>query len=119
METQKIETLWNGCENEKSKFASIKSSLCDYSDAYILVTGDISVTRTISVNLVANPPIPKKEKQSLNAATQVAFKNCTPFEKCSIEIDGTLADEANFINITMLMYNLIEYSNNYSGTSGS
>ena len=110
METQKIVTLWNGCENEKSKFASIKSSLCDYSDAYILVTGDISV---------ANPPIPKKEKQSLNAATQVAFKNCTPFEKCSIEIDGTLADEANFINITMLMYNLIEYSNNYSGTSGS
>ena len=119
METQKIVTLWNGCENEKSKFASIESSLCDYSDAYILVTGDISVTRTISVNLVANPPIPKKKKQSLNTATQVAFKKCTPFEKCSTEIDGTLADEANFINITMLMYNLVEYSNNCSGTSGS
>ena len=50
---------------------------------------------------------------------QVVFKNCTPFEKCSKEIDGTLVDEANFINITMLLYNLIEYSENYSDTSGS
>ena len=50
---------------------------------------------------------------------QVVFKNCAPFEKCSKEIDGTLVDEANFINITMLLYNLIEYSQNYSDTSGS
>ena len=41
------------------------------------------------------------------------------FEKCSAEIDGTLADEANFINIAMPMYNLIEYSGNYSDTSWS
>ena len=50
---------------------------------------------------------------------QVVFKNCAPFEKCSTEIDGTLVDEANFINIAMPMYNLIEYSDNYSDTSGS
>ena len=55
----------------------------------------------------------------LTAATQVAFKNCATFEKCSTEIDGTLVDEANFINITTPMYNLIEYSDNYSDTSGS
>ena len=47
------------------------------------------------------------------------FENCAPFEKCSTEIDGTLVDEANFIKITMPMYNLIEYSDNYSDTSGS
>ena len=54
----------------------------------------------------------------LTAATQAAFKNCATFEKFSTEIDGTLVDEKNFINITMPMYNLIEYSDNYSDTSG-
>ena len=49
----------------------------------------------------------------------MVFKNCAQFEKCSTEIDGTLADEIDFINITMSMYNLIEYSDNYSDTSGS
>ena len=56
---------------------------------------------------------------ALGAITQVAFKNCAPFEKCSTEIDGTLVDEANFINVKMPMYNLIECSHNYSDTSGS
>ena len=55
----------------------------------------------------------------LTEATQVLFKNCAPFEKCFTEIGGTLADETNFINITMPMYNLTEYSDNYSDTSGS
>ena len=78
---------------------SIESSLCDYSEAYILVTGNITATP--------------------NAATQVVFKNCAPFEKCRTEINETFIDEADFINITMPMYNLIEYSDNYSDTSGS
>ena len=54
-----------------------------------------------------------------NAATQVLFKNCAPFEKCRTEINETFIDEATHINITMSMYNLIEYSDNYSDTSGS
>ena len=54
-----------------------------------------------------------------NAATQVVFKNCAPFEKCRTEINETFIDEATPINITMPMYNLIEYSVNYSDTSGS
>ena len=138
METQKIINLLNNTENEYSKFAtkkwyiidseskgnyshenpikfltnSLESSLCDYSDAYILVTGNITVTRTIAGD-------PVQRKQPLNAATQVVFKNCAPSEKCSTEIDGTLVDEANFINNTMPMYNLIKYSDNYSDTSGS
>ena len=126
METQKIVNLLNGSDNENSKIAtqkwyiidsesngnyshhnpitfltkSIESSLCDYSDAYILVTGNITATPN-------------------NAATQVVFKNCAPFEKCRTEINETFIDEADFINITMSMYNLIEYSDNYSDTSGS
>ena len=126
METQKIVNLLNVSDNENSKFAtktwyvidseskgnfsqhdpikfltkSIESCLCDYSDAYILVTGNTAVTPN-------------------NAATQVAFKNCAPFQKCRTEINETFIDEATHINITMPMYNLIEYSDNYSDTSGS
>ena len=54
-----------------------------------------------------------------NAAAQVVFKNCAPLEDCRTEINDTFVDYANFINITMPMYNLIEYSDNYSDTSGS
>ena len=55
----------------------------------------------------------------LNAATQVVFKNCAPFKRCRTEINDTFVDEADFINIAMLMYNLIEYNDNYSDTSRS
>ena len=110
METQKIVNLLNGSDNDNSKFAtkkwhimdsksngnysqsdeikfltrSIESSLCDYSEAYILVTGDITATPN-------------------NAVTQVVFKNCAPFEKCRTEINETFFDEATHINITMPM----------------
>ena len=50
---------------------------------------------------------------------KVAFKNYAPFKDCRTEINDTFADYADFINITMPMYNLIEYSDNYSDTSGS
>ena len=79
---------------------STESSLCDYSDAYILVTGDIAV-------------------EGANNDTKVAFKSCAPFRKCGTEINETFIDEAEHINIAMPMYNLIEYSDNYSDTSGS
>ena len=45
------------------------------------------------------------------------FKNCTPVKDCRAEINGTFIDYVDFINITMPMYNLIEYSDNYSNTS--
>ena len=79
---------------------SLEPSLCDYSDAYILVTGNISVT-------------------GCNNNTKVAFKNCAPSKKCRTEINETFVDEADIINITMPTYNLTEYSDNYSDTSGS
>ena len=141
METQKIVNLINGSENEFSKFVtkkwyvidsetkgsyshqdpikfltgSLESSLFDYSHAYILVTGGISVTRTIAAATGNN----HERKQSLDAATQVAFKNYAPFKDCRIEISENFVDYADFINIAMPMYNLIEYNDNYSDTSGS
>ena len=92
METQKIINLLNNSENEYSKFAtkiwyvidseskgnysdenpikflinSLESSLCDYSDAYILLTGHIAVKRRNDANT---------DDIALDAATQVAFKN--------------------------------------------
>ena len=92
METQKIVNLLNDTGNENTKFwlkkwyvidseskgnysdkneikfliSSLESNLCDYSDAYILVTGNINVTGG-------------------DANTKVAFKNCSPFKKCRTE----------------------------------
>ena len=80
--------------------SSLESSLCDCSDAYILVTGNITVTGG-------------------DANTKVAFRNWAPFTKCITEINETFTDDADHINITMPTYNLIEYSGNYSDTSGS
>ena len=96
------ESKGNYSHHDPIKFLtkSIESSLCDYSDAYILVTGNIAVV-------------------GADDNTKVAFKNCAPFRKCRTEINETFIDEADFINITMPMYNLIEYSDNYSDTSGS
>ena len=93
----------------------MESNLCDYSDAYILVTGNIAVTRTIAA--AGNDPV--KSNATVIAAMQVAFKNCAPFKDCRTEINDTFVDYADFINIAMPMYNLIEYSDNYSDSSGS
>ena len=102
METQKVINLLNGSDNEYSKFAtkkwyvidsdsksnyshpdaikflttSIESGLCDYSEAYILVTANITEIRTIA----AAGSNPVRRKQPLDAATQVVFRNCAPFK---------------------------------------
>ena len=87
----------NGDENSaivKFETKVIKSNLCDYSDAYILVTGDITATGG-------------------NKNTKVAFKNCTPFTKCVTHINDEHVDDADNLDIVMSMYNLIEFSDNY------
>ena len=88
---------------------SIEASHCDHSDAYILVTGNITAKKIIAP--VSDNPVQKK-------STQVSLKNCAPFKDCRIKINDTFVDYVDFINITMLMYNLIEYSDNYSVNSG-
>ena len=86
----------------------LKSSLCDYSDAYILVKGTIAVNTTVASDAVAN-----------NTNKKVISKNCAPFTKSISEINDTQVHNAKDVDIVMPMYNLIEYSNNYSKTSGS
>ena len=92
----------------KFKTTMLKSSLCDYSDAYILVKGTISINNTAAAGADAN-----------NTNKKVIFKNCAPFTNCIIEINNTQVDNAKDIDIVMPMYNLIEYSDNYAKTSGS
>ena len=134
MEYQKIASLLNDASNKSSKFrtrnwveinddisgtyspnkqitfktAMLRSSLCDYSDAYILVKGNISVNNTAAAGAAAN-----------NTNKKVPFKNCAPFTNCISKINNTQIDNAEYIDIVMPMYNLIEYSDNYSKTSGS
>ena len=77
-----------------------KSNLCDYSDAYILLTGDITATGD-------------------DENTIVVFKNCAPFTRCVTHINNKNIDTAENLEIITLMYNLIEYNDDYSDTSRS
>ena len=86
----------------------LKSSLCDYSDAYILVKGTITVNNTAAEGAAAN-----------NRNKKVIFKNCAPFTNCISEINNTQIDNTKDIDTVMPMYNLIEYSDNYAKTTGN
>ena len=128
MKTQKIANLLGDADNESSKSATIKwhvineqsntdygegnedsvtvkfenkvikSNLCDCSDAYILVTGNITVTGDDDDDI------------------RVVFKNCAPFMKCKTHEH---VDNADNLDIIMPMYNLIQYSDNYSDITGN
>ena len=91
----------------KFKTTMLKSSLCDYSDAYILVKGTISANNTAAAGAAVN-----------NTNKKVIFKNCAPFTNCISEINNMQIDNAKDIDIVMPMYNLIEYSDNYAKTIG-
>ena len=56
---------------------------------------------------------------AVGAVTNIAFKNCVPFTRCVTHINDELIDTAENLHFIMPMYNLIEYSDNFSGTSGS
>ena len=130
METQKIVNLLGDSNNESSKFATkkwyvindqnntdygagnedsttvkfetkvIKSCLCDYSEAYVLVTGDITATGGV-------------------ANTRTAFKDCAPITKCITHINDEHVDGAHNLDIIIAYVQFHEYSDNYSDTPGS
>ena len=82
----------------------LRSSFCDCSDAYILVKGNISVNNNAAAN---------------NINKKVIFKNYAPFTNGISKINNTRIDNAEYIDIVMLVHNLIEHRDNYSKTSGS
>ena len=129
MEYQKIANFLNDESNKPSKFkiknwveidddirgayspnkqirfktSMLRSSLCDYSDTYILAKGNISVNNTAAAGADAT-----------NANKKGIFKNCAPFSNWVSKINNEQIDNTEYIDIVMPMYNLIECSDNYS-----
>ena len=95
---------YNTNKQIRFKTSLLRSDLCDYSDAYIVVKGDITVEGA-------------NNRDKKNRA--LAFKNNAPFISCISKINGVLIENAEDLYIVMPMYNLLEYSKNYSKTSGS
>ena len=92
------------------KTTKLRSNLCDYADSYILVK--VTITITGAGDDTAARQADERDKV-------VTFKNCAPFTKCISRINNPDIDNAHDIDIVMPMYNLIDYSDNYSKTSGS
>ena len=133
MEYQKIIDLLHNTPNQASKFKTknwveindesrgtyntdnrirlktsmLRSSLCDYSDAYILVKGTV----TVVINVAQGQPNNSTNKK-------VIFKNCAPFIKSICRINNTQVVDAHDIDLVMSMYNLTEYNENYSKKFG-
>ena len=82
----------------------LRSDLCDFSDAYIVVEGDITLEGDNDAN-----------KQNKN----LAFKNNAPFINCISKINGVQIDNAEDLDVVMPMYNLLEYSKNYRKSTES
>ena len=136
MEYQKIANLIDGTPNQPSKFRTrnwveindesrgvynvnsqikfkttmLKPGLCDYSGAYILVKGRITI---------AGAGNDAAARQADERNKGVIFKNCATFINCISEINNTQIDNAKDIDIVMPMYNLIEYSDSYVKTTES
>ena len=136
MEYQKIINLLDNTPNQSSKFMTkiwvetnddahgtynknsqikfktsvLKSSLCDYSHAYILANGTITIKAEGDNN--AAKRVDERNKG-------VIFKNCVSLTDCLNEINKTLIENAKDMDVVMPIYNLIEYNNNYYKTSWS
>ena len=97
-------------ENKSIRFKTpmLRSNLCDYSDAYILVKGTIMVNGVVSG---AENDIARRNRPLI-------LKNNAPFVSCITRINGELIEDADDLDIVMPMYNLLEYSKNYRKTIG-
>ena len=84
--------------------------MCDYSEAYILVSGTIRITGAGADHVATQ--VDERNKG-------VTFKNCAPFTNCISEINNTQIDNVKYTDVVLPLYDLIEYSNNYSKTLGS
>ena len=100
-------------ENKSIRFKApmLRSNLCDYSDAYILVKGTITVTAP-GVNNNENSIRDKRDRP-------VILKNNAPFVSRMTRINDELIEDADELDIVMSMYNLLEYMKNYRKTIGS
>ena len=105
----------------------LRSDLCDFSDAYIAVKGNITV---IKKTFTANDFVNLNNTDAIATATnnannnlfdgkKLVFKNNAPFINCISNINGIKIYNAEDLDVVMPMYNLFEYSKNYKKTTGS
>ena len=111
LEVKSLSNTYNENKSIRFKTPMLRSHLCDYSDAYILVKGTITVT-TPGVNNNANNIRDKRNRLLI-------LKNNAPFVSCITRINGELIEDADDLDIVMPIYNLLEYSKNYRKTIGS
>ena len=83
----------------------MRNALCDFNDAYIVVTGKITITN------------PRNDDDVYNR--KVSFKNSAPFFNCPIRINSQLIEDAQILDIVIPMYSLLYYSKNFRKTTGS
>ena len=111
VEVSSLSNTYNENKLIRFKTPMLRSNLCDYSDAYILVKGTITVTAP-GVNNNADNIRDKRNRPLI-------LENNAPFVSCITRINGELIEDADDLDIVMSMYNLLEYSKNYRKTIGS
>ena len=105
----------------------LRSDLFDFSDAYIVVKGNITVTKKTFTavdidapnNTAANVTATNTAIDDAFGHKKFVFKNFVPFINCTSKINGVKIDNAEDLDVVMPMYNLLEYSINYKKTTGS
>ena len=121
------EENYNVNKEIRIKTSMLRSDLCDFSDAYIVVKGNITFTKkTFTADDFADPYNTDAIATATNTANnnelgdkKLVFKNNAPFIKCVSKINGVKTDNAEDIDVVIPMYNLLEYSKNYKRTTGS
>ena len=111
VEVKSLSNTYNENKSIRFKTPMLRSNLCDYSDAYILVKGTITVTAP-GVNNNANNIRHKRNRPLILTSN-------APFVSCITRINGELIEDADDLDIVMPIYNLLEYSKNYRKTIGS
>ena len=104
----------------------LRSDLCDFSDAYIVVKGNITVTKKTFTaddfeapnNTAANATATNTANDNAFGEKKLVFKNNAPFINCVLKIIGVKIDNAEDLDVVMPMYNSLEYSKNYKKTTG-
>ena len=105
----------------------LRSALCNFNDAYIVVKGNITVNKKIFTaddfdepnNTEAIVTATNNANNNSFDTKKLVFKNNAPFVNCISKIDGVKIDNAEDLDVVMPMYNLLEYSKNYKKTTGS
>ena len=86
--------------------------MCDFTDAYIVVTGKVNTMNTALPNNIASP-------NNIVYSRRVALQNSAPFFNCILKINNQLIEDAQDLDIVNPMYNLLNYSKNFRKTTGS